>query len=303
MSDRELIGKIERLKRERNAVILVHNYQTEEVQRAADFLGDSLGLSRQAAATDAGIIVFCGVHFMAETAAILSPGKTVLIPDPDAGCPMADMITAAGLRAFKEKYPGAVVVTYVNSSAAVKAESDLCCTSANAAQVVESIPEGKEIIFVPDRFLGDWTARRTGRRLILYPGYCPVHRMLDPAAILRQRELHPSALVMVHPECTPEVIDAADEVLSTSGMVKLARESACEEFIVGTEIDMATRLRRENPGKKFYPASPLLVCPNMKRITLEKVLWSLEETRYAVTVPEEIRVRALKAVSAMVEIS
>ncbi len=200
MSDRALIEKIERLKRERDALILVHNYQTAEVQQVADFLGDSLGLSRQAAAAKAGTIVFCGVYFMAETAAILAPEKTVLIPDPAAGCPMADMVTADGLRAFKEKHPGAVTVAYVNSSAAVKAEADLCCTSANAPAVINSIPEEKKIIFVPDRFLGGWTARRTGRRLILYPGYCPVHRILEPAAIRRARELHPGALVMVHPE-------------------------------------------------------------------------------------------------------
>ena len=303
MSDRSLIEKIERLKRERDAVILVHNYQVEEVQEIADFLGDSLGLSRQAAAAGAGTIVFCGVYFMAETAAILAPEKTVLIPEPDAGCPMADMLPAEKLRAFKKKHPGAVTVAYVNSTAAVKAEADLCCTSANAPAVINSIPREKEIIFVPDRFLGDWAMKMTGRRLILYPGYCPTHRLLEPSAIRRARELHPGAVVMVHPECTPEVIAEADRVLSTSGMVKLARESEQKEFIVGTEVDMTTRLRRENPGKKFYPASDRLVCPNMKKTTLEKVLWSLEEMRYPVTVPEEIRLQALKAVEAMVNIS
>lgn len=303
MSDRALIERIEELKRERNAVILAHNYQTAEVQQIADFLGDSLDLSRKAAAAEAETIVFCGVYFMAETAAILSPAKTVLLPEPDAGCPMADMITAGQLRAFKEKHPGSVVVAYVNSSAAVKAEADLCCTSANAPAVVRSIPEGQEIIFVPDQFLGDWTMRQTGRDLILYPGYCPVHRMLSAAEIARERQLHPGALVMVHPECTPEVIAEADEVLSTSGMVSVARESSREEFIVGTEVDMTVRLRRDNPGKKFYPASPRLVCPDMKKITLEKVVRSLEETRYPVTVPEGIRSRARKAVEAMVAIS
>lgn len=303
MSDRSLIEKIERLKRERDAVILVHNYQAEEVQEIADFLGDSLGLSRQAAAAQAGTIVFCGVYFMAETAAILAPEKTVLIPEPDAGCPMADMLPADRLRAFKKKHPGAVTVAYVNSTAAVKAEADLCCTSANAPAVINSIPEDKEIIFVPDRFLGAWTMKETGRRLILYPGYCPTHRLLDPSDIRRARELHPGAVVMVHPECTPEVIAEADRVLSTSGMVKLARESEEKEFIVGTEVDMTVRLRRENPGKKFYPASDRLVCPNMKKTDLEKVLWALEEMRYPVTVPEEIRLQALKAVEAMVNIS
>lgn len=303
MSDQVLIEKIERLKRERNAVILVHNYQVEEVQQVADYLGDSLDLSRQAAADDAELIIFCGVYFMAETAAILSPEKTVLIPDLDAGCPMANMITADGLRNFKKKHPGAVVVAYVNSSAAVKAESDLCCTSANAPAVVSSIPPDQEIIFVPDRFLGDWVMKQTGRQLILYPGYCPVHRILDLADIRRARKFYPHALVMVHPESPPEVIAAADRVLSTSGMVRLAGESERSEFIVGTEVDMTTRLRREYPEKKFYPASDRLICPNMKKISLEKVLWSLEEKRYPVTVPEEIRLRALKAVEAMVSIS
>ena len=303
MNDRALIERLGELKRKRHAVILVHNYQPAEVQEIADFLGDSLDLSRKAAGVPAETIVFCGVYFMAETAAILSPAKTVLLPEPAAGCPMADMITAEGLRAFKEKHPGAVTVAYVNSSAAVKAESDLCCTSANAPAVVRSIPEGKEIIFVPDRFLGAWAMRRTGRKMLLYPGYCPVHRLLDPADIRRARKLHPGALVMVHPECTPEVIAEADEVLSTSGMVKLAGESDREEFIVGTEVDMTTRLRRDNPGKKFYPAADRLVCPNMKKTSLEKVLWSLEENRFRVTVPEEIRLQALQAVEAMVNIS
>ncbi len=303
MSDRMIIEKIERLKRERNAVILVHNYQVEEVQQVADYLGDSLELSRQAAADSAELIIFCGVYFMAETAAILSPAKTVLIPDLDAGCPMANMISADGLRNFKSKHPGAVVVAYVNSSAAVKAESDLCCTSANAPAVVSSIPPDQEIIFVPDRFLGDWVMKQTGRQLILYPGYCPVHRILDLADIRRARKCYPHALVMVHPESPPEVIAAADQVLSTSGMVRVVGESERDEFIVGTEVDMTTRLRREYPEKKFYPASDRLICPNMKKISLEKVLWSLEEDRYPVTVPEEIRRRALKAVEAMVSIS
>lgn len=303
MSDRELIERIGQLKRERNAVILVHNYQPAGIQKIADFLGDSLDLSRKAAAASEETIVFCGVQFMAETAAILSPEKTILLPAPDAGCPMADMITAEGLRSFQEKHPGAVTVAYVNSSAAVKAETDLCCTSANAPAVIRSIPEGKEIIFVPDRCLGEWTMRRTGRKLILYPGFCPVHQQLTAEDIARQRELRPGALVMVHPECPPEVTAAADEVLSTSGMVKAAGESGREEFVVGTEVDMVTRLERDFPGKKFYPASDRLVCPDMKKITLEKVLQSLEENRSRVTVPEKIRRRALRAVEAMVNIS
>ncbi|MEA1927146.1 MAG: quinolinate synthase NadA [Candidatus Auribacterota bacterium] len=302
MTDQSIISRINELKRELNAVILVHNYQIGEVQEIADFLGDSLGLSRKAAASDAEVILFCGVHFMAETAAILAPEKMVLIPDPEAGCPMADMITAEQLRAVKAGHPGAVVVAYVNSTAAVKAETDICCTSANAAAVVESIPGDREIIFVPDRYLGSYVMRTTGRKLILYPGYCPVHRQLLPEMIEEEKSNHPRALVMVHPECTPEVIDLADEVLSTSGMERLAARSEREEFIIGTEVDMVTRLRRDNPAKKFFPASELIVCTDMKKITLEKVLVSLEEKKYEVTVPEEIRKRALRAVNAMVEI-
>ena len=302
MTDHGIISRIKELKRKRKAVILVHNYQIGEVQGIADFLGDSLGLSRKAAGTDAEVIIFCGVHFMAETAAILAPEKLVLIPDPEAGCPMADMITAQELRAVKAEHPYAVVVTYVNSSAAVKAETDICCTSANAAEVVDSIPKDREIIFVPDKFLGAFVIRKTGRKLILYPGYCPVHRKLLPEAIEKQKALHPGALVMVHPECTPEVIDLADEVLSTSGMERLARTSDREEFIVGTEVDMVTRLRGANPDRRFFPASEMVVCPNMKKITMEKVLWSLEEMRFEVKVPEDVRRRALKAVDAMVRI-
>ena len=298
----KIIEKIERLKKERNAVILVHNYQIGEVQAIGDFLGDSLGLSRKAAATDADVIVFCGVHFMAETASILAPEKTVLIPDPEAGCPMADMIDADRLREVKAAHPGAVVVAYVNSSAEVKADTDICCTSANAAEVVASIPAEKDIIFVPDQYLGSFVVRKTGRQLILYPGYCPVHRKLLPEDILRQKESRPEAVVMVHPECTPEVIELADEVLSTSGMERLAAESKEDEFIIGTEVDMVTRLEQSNPEKSFYPASDRVVCPNMKKITLEKVLWSLEENRFEVRVPEEIRKKAKRAVDAMVAI-
>ncbi len=302
MKKQHIIEKIEKLKKKRNAVILVHNYQIGEVQAIGDYLGDSLGLSRKAAATDADIIVFCGVHFMAETASILAPDKAVLIPDPEAGCPMADMITADQLRAVKEEHPGAVVVAYVNSTAAVKAETNICCTSANAAAVVASIPSEKDIIFVPDQFLGSFVVRETGRQLILYPGYCPVHRKLLPGAVLRQKEIHPEAVVMVHPECTPEVIELADEVLSTSGMERLAASSEKNEFIVGTEADMVTRLKRSNPDKVFYPADNRVVCPNMKKITLEKVLWSLEEKKFEVRVPDEIRKKAKRSVDAMVAI-
>ncbi|MDP8214002.1 MAG: quinolinate synthase NadA [Candidatus Euphemobacter frigidus] len=301
MSNQSIIKKIEELKKKRKAVILVHNYQTAEIQEVADFLGDSLDLSRRAAATDAAVIVFCGVSFMAETAAILAPEKLVLIPDPAAGCPMADMITAENLRDLKSEHPGAIVVAYVNSSAAVKAETDICCTSANAVDVVASLPRDREVIFVPDKFLGAYVMKKTGRALILCHGYCPVHRDILPEAVVEQRRLHPHALVMVHPECPPEVIDLADEALSTSGMVRVARESDREEFIVGTEVDMLVRLRRENSDKRFYPANPKALCVDMKKITLEKVLRSLEEEQFEIVVPEEIRRRARRAVDAMVD--
>lgn len=302
MSDQWIIKKITKLKKALNAVILAHNYQTGEIQKIADFLGDSLGLSRNAAASDADIIVFCGVHFMAETAAILSPEKMVLIPEPSAGCPMADMITAGDLRAMKAEHPGAITVAYVNSSAEIKAETDICCTSANAAEVVKSIPEDREVIFVPDRYLGSYVTHKTGRELILFPGYCPVHRLLKAETLENQKRVHPRARVMVHPECTPEVIALADDVLSTSGMERTAAGGGDAEFIIGTEVDMVTRLRRDNPGKKFYPAFNQMICHDMKKITLEKVLRSLEEKRFQVTVPEEIREKALRSVNAMIGI-
>ena len=296
-----LIDRILALKEERNAVILSHNYQIGEVQDIADFLGDSLELSRRAAATDAETIVFCGVNFMAETAAILSPEKTVLIPDWEAGCPLADMITGEQLRAEKAKHPGVPVVSYVNTSADVKAESDICCTSANATEVVNSI-EGEEVIFVPDWCLGDWVQKHTDKRMHLWPGYCNTHhRILAPDVERAQRE-HPAAEVMVHPECTPDVIMLGDHVVSTGGMIRVARESAAREFIVGTELGIIHRLKADNPEKEFYPTSPLVVCPNMKRINLEKVLWALEDMRYRVEVPAEIRERARAAIERMIAV-
>lgn len=293
--------RIEEWKRRRNAVLLVHNYQRAEIQEIADYLGDSLGLSRTAADIDAEVIVFCGVNFMAETASILSPGKTVLVPDPSAGCPMADMIDATSLRAMKMEHPEAAVVCYVNSSAEVKAESDLCCTSANAADVVESIEPDRPVIFVPDKFLGAWTAGRTGRDLILWEGYCPTHVSITPQDIERARRQYPDALVMAHPECLPEVSRMADAVESTGGMCRLARESEAEEFVVATEVGLLSRLRRENPGKRFHAASRAGVCPNMKRNTLEKVLWSLQEMEHEVKVPEGVADRARRALEAMVK--
>ncbi|NLF22358.1 MAG: quinolinate synthase NadA [Lentisphaerae bacterium] len=295
-------ARIRELARQRQAVILAHNYQAPEVQDVADFCGDSLELSRQAAAAGAEVIIFCGVYFMAETAAILSPSKTVLIPDPQAGCPMVSMAPVEAVRELKAKHPGAMVVTYVNSSAEVKAESDICCTSANAAAVVAGIDPAREIIFVPDQHLGHYVQQVTGRKMILYPGCCPTHARLAPADIVAARQAYPDAVVMIHPECRPEAVALADAVLSTSGMLRYPRESPATTFIVATETAMLHRLRKENPGKTFHPASDLLVCPNMKRITLEKVLWSLEDMKHVVTVPEPVRIKALRAVERMVRV-
>ena len=297
-----MIKRIERLKKERKANILVHNYQIPEVQDVADFLGDSLGLSQKASETDAEIIVFCGVYFMAETAKILSPDKKVLIPEIKAGCPMADMITAKKLRKLKKEHPEAVVVAYVNTTAEVKAEVDICCTSANALRIVNSIPKDKEIIFVPDKYLAHYVSTQTDRKLIPWEGYCPVHVKILPEDIIRQKKRHPQAEVIVHPECTPEVIKLADRTLSTSGICRYAKGSEVSEMIIGTEIGILYRLRKENPQKRFYPASELAICPNMKLITLEKVLWALEDLQYEVQIPDNVRIRAKQAVERMLQI-
>ena len=302
-SDARLIEEILRLKRERNAIILAHNYQLGEVQDIGDFVGDSLELSQKAAETDADVIVFCGVHFMAETASILCPDKVVLLPDLHAGCPMADMITVDGLREKKKEHPGAIVACYINSSAEVKAESDVCCTSANAVRIVDKLADGREILFVPDKYLGHYTSTKTGKEMILWPGFCPTHVRIRSQDIIRLRQEHPQARVVVHPECTPEVIALADEVLSTGGMCRFARETEAQEVIVGTEIGIVHRLRKENPAKKFIPASEQAVCPMMKLITLENVLWSLEEMAPEVKVADEIRLRAKAAVDKMLEVS
>jgi len=297
----ELVEKILRLKEKRNAVILVHNYQLGEVQDIADFVGDSLDLSQRAAKTDASVIVFCGVHFMAETASILCPDKTVLLPDMHAGCPMANMITAPQLRARKKEHPKATVVCYINSSAAVKAESDVCCTSANAVGVIESLA-ADEILFVPDQYLGHYVSSKTSKKMILWPGFCPTHARILPEHIIKLKHEYPEAKVVVHPECKPGVIALADEVLSTSGMIKFAGREDVRQIIVGTEIGIIYRLRKENPGKHFIPVSEQAVCPNMKLITLEKVLWSLEEMAPVVKVPERIRLKAKKAVDRMLAV-
>ena len=299
--DAKLIEKITTLKKRRGAVILAHNYQLGEVQDIADFVGDSLELSQNAAKTNAEVIVFCGVHFMAETASILCPDKIVLLPDTHAGCPMADMITAERLKQRKRELPGATVVCYINSSAEVKAESDICCTSANAVRVIESL-DAAEILFVPDQYLGHYISTKTDKKMILWPGFCPTHIRIRPQDITRLRLEYPQAKVIVHPECTAEVIALADEALSTGGMCRFAQQTEAKEIIIGTEIGVIHRLRKENPGKKFIHASEQAVCPNMKLITLEKILWSLEEVTLEVRVPEEIRLKAKTAVDRMLEI-
>jgi len=299
--DKSIEARILELKKDRNAVILAHNYQIGDVQDIADLVGDSLELSQKAAKTDADVIVFCGVHFMAETASILSPERTVLLPDAGAGCPMADMITAEQLMEKKKELPGATVVTYINSTAEVKAESDYCCTSANGVKVVAQI-NNEEILFVPDQYLGDFIAKKTGKEMTLWPGYCPTHVRILPEDITKRKHEHPDAKVVVHPECRPDVIALADEVLSTSGIIRYAGREDVSELIVGTEVEILHRLRKENPGKKFIPASEKAICPNMKLITLDKVLKSLETMTPEVKVPEEIRIKAKAAVDRMLAI-
>jgi len=298
-----LVDQINKLKKDRNAVILAHNYQNPDVQDIADYLGDSLGLSIQASMTKADVIVFCGVHFMAETAAIISPQKKVLMPEINAGCPMADMITVAKVRELKTQHPQAKVVCYVNSSAEVKAESDVCCTSANAVKVCQSLKDTSEIIFVPDKYLGHYVSTKVkNKKFILTKGYCPTHARILPERVKAAKAKHPKAKIMVHPECRPETIALADEVFSTGGMIKYAKESRAKEIIVGTEIGMIYRLAKENPDKKFYPADNRAICPNMKMTTLEKILWSLEDLKTEVKVPEKVAAKARFAIERMLAI-
>ena len=302
MSD-SIIEKISELKKKHNAVILAHNYQRGEIQDVADFVGDSLGLSQQAARTGADLIVFCGVHFMAETAALLSPDKTVIMPDEHAGCPMASMITARELREKKKLYPNAKVVCYVNTTAAVKAESDVCCTSSNAVKIVSSIPEDEDIIFIPDKSLGAYVSSCLDREMVYWEGYCPTHHRILADQIVKMKSEHPGAEVVVHPECTPDVIALADHVASTTGILNYAKSSNSKEFVIGTEIGILHRMKKENPDKTFMPVTPLSDCPNMKLNTLEKLLWSLEDIQFVVTVPEEIAVEARKAIQRMLDLS
>ena len=296
-----MIEEILALKKERRAVILAHNYQIGSVQDVADLVGDSLELSRAAARLDEDVIVFCGVDFMAETAAILSPQKTVVLPEKGAWCPMAHMITPDQLRELKALCPDAAVVCYVNSTAEVKAESDICCTSANGVQVVNSLDQDR-VIFVPDRNLAAYVARYTKKQIIPWNGYCYVHDHFTPGEVKAARTLHPGAEVLVHPECRPEVIDQADFVYSTAGMGRHAKSSNAREFIIGTEVGMIYRLKKENPEKEFYPLSNNAVCQNMKKTNLEKVLRALQTLEPRVSVPEEIAARARKSIERMLEV-
>jgi quinolinate synthase len=284
----DLEGKIRDLISSRNAILLAHNYQRPEVQQIADLTGDSLGLSIEAAATDAEVIVFAGVHFMAESAAILSPTKTVLIPRPDAGCPMADMITREGALDFKRRYPGAPLVTYVNSTADVKAVSDICCTSANAVSVVNSL-DAHTVLMAPDRNLAHYTARFVKKMIHWHNGFCPIHERLTPDEVVRVKALHPDAFFLAHPECRPSVVDLADKVASTSGMLKFVKTSSHKKFIIGTEMGILDPLRRENPDKEFIPAADHMICGNMKLTTLQDVYDCLLEMKNRVTVAPDVR--------------
>lgn len=292
-------AKIRELLKEKNAILLAHNYQRPEVQDVADICGDSLGLSIKASKTDADIIVFCGVHFMAETAAILSPDKTVLLPVVSAGCPMADMITAEQLKKKKLEMPGAVVISYVNTTAEVKAESDICCTSANALSVARSIDENKKIFMTPDRNLAQHTLKKSGRNISFWDGYCSVHNNLTAGQVQNVKRENPGALFLAHPECSPEVLALADEVKSTSGMLAFVKNSEKKEFIIGTETGIIHPLLKANPDKRFIPADPAMICIDMKKTHLEDIVASLEEMRPIVKVPEDTRVRAKKAVERM----
>ncbi len=308
----EIAQEIKKLKAEKNAVILAHNYQLPEVQDIADFIGDSLGLSQAAAKTDADLIVFCGVHFMAETASIICPEKRVLLPDLEAGCSLAATINAEQLRAWKAEHPNAVVVAYVNTTAEVKAESDYCCTSTNALKVIQAIPPDKEILFLPDMFLGAYIQKVTGRKMHIWPGECHVHAGIRPRDIDAMRAAHPQAELLVHPECgcssscmyyqATGDLKGEVHILSTEGMVKHARQSPATEFIVATEIGILHRLKKETSGKTFYPANERAICEYMKKITLDKVLRSLREEIYEIRVPEPTASKARRAIERMLAI-
>ncbi len=302
MQRESLIAEIGKLKEKHQAVILAHNYEPPEIQDIADITGDSLGLSIQAAETDARVIVFCGVLFMAESAAILSPDKQVILPRLECGCGLADMATPEQLLAARKQHPDAVVVTYVNSSAAVKAESDVCCTSGNAVNVVNSLPADQEILFVPDRNLGTYVRQQTGRKIILWDGCCPTHDAIRAKDILKARENHPGAKVIVHPECRPEVTELADAVCSTGGMFTAVEKSRGSEFIIATESGMIYPLEKAHPECRFYPVTEAMICPDMKKISLEDILLSLQNMEPVVTVDAEITRQAKKALERMLAI-
>jgi quinolinate synthase len=312
MTQHEMADAIIDLKADKNAIILAHNYQVPEIQDIADYVGSSLGLARQAANTDAEIIVFCGVHFMAETAAMICPDKTVLIPDPEAGCSLADTITAGQLRAWKANHPGAVVVSYVNTTAEVKAESDYCCTSSNAVQVIEAIPEEKEILFLPDKFLGTYIEMQTGRDLVIWDGQCHVHEKIGEMNLAELQKEHPEAEILIHPECgcstscmmrSSMYFDCRDaHIHSTGGMLKHVSESDADEFVIATETGILYRMEKENPGKKFYAANDESVCEFMKMITLEKLYLSLLHDRFEVNVSDTLAERAKRPIERMLAI-
>lgn len=302
MKTESLVEKIQQLKKKSHAVILAHNYEPPEIQDIADITGDSLGLSIQAAETDAQIIVFCGVRFMAESAAILSADKKVILPRLECGCGLADMATAEQMKKARQQHPDAVVVTYVNSSAEVKAESDICCTSGNAVNVVNSIPEKQKIIFVPDQNLGTYVQQQTGREIILWNGYCPTHNTIQPADILTAKQNHPQAVVIVHPECRPEVTALADIVCSTGGMFTAVEDSDNSEFIIGTEIGMLYPLKKTHPEYRFYPVTETMICQDMKKISLTDIYQSLQTMKPVVTVDLETSRKAKKSLERMLAV-
>jgi len=299
--NRELKARIAELKKERNAIILAHYYQRDEIQEVADFRGDSFLLAQKAAQTDAEVIVFCGVHFMGESAKILAPSKTVLIPDERAGCPMADMVNVEGLKALKKRHPNAAVVTYINSSAEIKAETDICCTSANAVKVIQSI-DAEEIIWVPDKNLGDYVSKFTDKKMIIWEGYCNTHDMLTVKDVMEMKAQHPNAQFVVHPECRPEVVKLGDFVGSTTAIIKYCKESDCQEFIVGTEDGTGYQLRMDSPHKHFHFATKFLVCPNMKVNNLKKVVKCLETMQPQIYVPPQVAEKAKLSLERMLQV-
>jgi len=302
MINAELKNRILELKKKKNAVIVAHNYQIDEVQEIADVVGDSFALSKYCATGSAEVIVFCGVHFMAESAKILSPEKTVVLPEIDAGCPMADMVTAEGLREMKKRYPNAAVVCYINSTAEVKAESDVCCTSSNAIEVVRNIEE-KDIIFVPDKNLGSFVAKQLPQKnIILWNGFCITHHKIKPDEVNRIKEEHPDALLLVHPECRPDIVEKADFAGSTKQIIDFATQSPHKKFIIGTEMGVLYTLKKNNPDKKFYLMSQGLICPNMKKTSLQSVYNALNDLKYKIEVDEQIRVKARKSLDRMLDI-